>query len=39
LQTHPMAPLLAEIVAAGGVVPMLLKDGYIHAEPFNASSS
>jgi 3-isopropylmalate/(R)-2-methylmalate dehydratase small subunit len=39
LQTHPMAPLLAEIVAAGGVVPMLLKDGYIHAEPFIASSS
>lgn len=39
LQTHPMAPLLAEIVAAGGVIPMLLKDGYIHAEPFNASSS
>jgi 3-isopropylmalate/(R)-2-methylmalate dehydratase small subunit len=39
LTTHPMAPLLAEIVAAGGVVPMLLKDGYIHAEPFNASSS
>jgi len=39
LQTHPMAPLLAEIVAAGGVVPMLLKDGYIHAEPFMASSS
>ena len=39
VQTHPMAPLLAEIVAAGGVVPMLVKDGYIHAEPFNASSS
>ena len=39
LQTHPMAPLLAEIVAAGGVVPMLLKEGYIHAEPFMASSS
>jgi 3-isopropylmalate/(R)-2-methylmalate dehydratase small subunit len=39
LTTHPMAPLLAEIVASGGVVPMLLKDGYIHAEPFNASSS
>lgn len=39
LQTHPMASLLVEIVAAGGVVPMLLKDGYIHAEPFNASSS
>ena len=39
LQTHPMAPLLAEIVAAGGVIPMLLKEGYIHAEPFVASSS
>ena len=34
-----MAQLLAEIVAAGGVVPMLLKEGYIHAEPFTASSS
>ncbi len=39
LQTHPMAPLLAEIVAAGGVIPMLIKDGYIYAEPFMASSS
>ena len=39
LQTHPMAPLLAEIVAAGGVIPMLLKEGYIHAEPFVAASS
>lgn len=39
MTTHPMAPLLAEIVAASGVVPMLLKDGYIHAEPFIASSA
>ena len=31
--------VVAEIVAAGGVIPMLLKDGYIHAEPFNASSN
>ena len=39
IQTHPLAPLLAEIVAAGGVIPMLLKEGYIHAEPFVAASS
>lgn len=39
IQTHPMAPLLVEIVAAGGVIPMLVKEGYIHAEPFAAGSS
>jgi 3-isopropylmalate/(R)-2-methylmalate dehydratase small subunit len=39
IQTHPLAPLLAEIVAAGGVIPMLIKEGYIHAEPFAAASS
>lgn len=39
IQTHPLAPPLAEIVIAGGVIPMLLKEGYIHAEPFVASSS
>ena len=31
--------LLAEIVIAGGVIPMLVKDGYLHAEPFAAASS
>ena len=40
LHDRPRAEaLVAEIVAAGGVIPMLLKDGYIHAEPFNASSN
>jgi 3-isopropylmalate/(R)-2-methylmalate dehydratase small subunit len=39
LQGKPLASLLAEIVIAGGVIPMLLKEGYIHAEPFAAASS
>lgn len=39
IQTRPMAPLLAEIVAAGGVIPMLVKEDCIHAEPFAAASS
>jgi 3-isopropylmalate/(R)-2-methylmalate dehydratase small subunit len=39
IQAQPMAPLLAEIVAAGGVIPMLLKEGCIDAEPFVAASS
>jgi 3-isopropylmalate/(R)-2-methylmalate dehydratase small subunit len=39
LKMHPMAPLLVDIVVAGGVIPMLLKEGYIHAEPFAAASA
>ena len=39
LEVAPLAPLLAEIVAAGGVIPMLVKEGYIHPEPFVAASS
>lgn len=39
LAVAPLAPLLAEIVAAGGVIPMLLKEGCIHPEPFVAASS
>jgi 3-isopropylmalate/(R)-2-methylmalate dehydratase small subunit len=39
IQGKALAPLLAEMVMAGGVIPMLLKEGYIHAEPFVASSS
>ena len=39
LQTAPLAPLLAEIVAAGGVIPMLLKEGDVEAEPFVAASA
>ena len=38
-QVTPLAPLLAEIVRAGGVIPMLLKEGCIHPEPFVAASS
>ncbi len=39
VQTPPLAPLLAEIVAAGGVIPMLVKDGDVEATPFIAASS
>jgi len=39
VQGKPLAPLLAQIVIAGGVIPMLLKEGFIHAEPFVASAS
>lgn len=39
IQGKPLAPLLAEIVIAGGVIPMLLKEGYIHAESFVAAAS
>ena len=39
LQTAPLAPLLAEIVAAGGVIPMLVNGGDIEPAPFIAVSS
>jgi 3-isopropylmalate/(R)-2-methylmalate dehydratase small subunit len=39
IQGKPLAPLLAEIVIAGGVIAMLLKEGFIHDEPFAASAS
>jgi len=39
IQGKPLASLLAEIVIAGGVIPMLLKEGFIHEEPFVASAS
>ncbi|MGZ8201868.1 MAG: LeuD/DmdB family oxidoreductase small subunit [Burkholderiales bacterium] len=39
LQTQPLAPLLVDIVEAGGVIPMLIKEGYVHAEPFAAAAS
>jgi 3-isopropylmalate/(R)-2-methylmalate dehydratase small subunit len=39
LEVAPLAPLLAEVVAAGGVIPMLLKDGDIEAEPFVPATS
>ena len=35
----PLAPLLADIVTAGGVIQMLLREDYIHAGSFVASSS
>ncbi len=38
-QAKPLDPLLAKIVTAGGVIPMLLKQGSIYAEPFAAASS
>jgi len=39
LRGKPMAPLLAEVVVAGGVIPMLIKEGYIEEDSFVASSS
>lgn len=39
IQGKPLAPLLAEIVIAGGVIPMLVKEGFIHEEPFAAAAS
>lgn len=33
IQTKPLPPLLAEIVLAGGLVPMLAKGGWIEASP------
>ena len=39
IRGKPLAPLLAEIVIAGGVIPMLLKEGFINEEPFAASAS
>ena len=39
LKTAPLAPLLADIVAAGGVIPMLVKEGDVEPAPFIAISS
>ena len=39
LQGKPLAPLLAEIVLAGGVISLLVREGYVGAEPFVAASS
>jgi len=39
LQGKPLPPLLAEIVVAGGVIPMLVREGYLHEQPFAAASS
>jgi len=33
----PLAPLLADIVIAGGVIPMLVAEGFIESEPFVAA--
>jgi len=39
LQGKPLASLLAEVVVAGGVIPMLIKEGYIEEESFIALPS
>jgi len=39
LQGKPLAPLLAEIVLAGGVIPMLIREGFIAEESFVALPS
>jgi len=33
LQGRPLAPLLAEIVLAGGVLPLLVRDGFVEPQP------
>ena len=38
LQGKPLEQLLAEIVVAGGVIPMLIREGYIEEEPTDATS-
>ena len=35
----PLPKLLADIAVAGGVVPMLVKEGYVEDEPFVAASA
>jgi len=39
LQGKPLERLLAEIVVAGGVIPMLVKEGYIEPEPTEAQET
>lgn len=39
LTGQPLVPLLADIVRAGGVVPMLIRDGFLEATPYVASMS
>lgn len=38
ITARPLAPLLAELVQAGGIVPMLVAEGYIEEEPFVAAT-
>ncbi len=38
LKGKPLEKLLAEIVLAGGVIPMLVREGYIESEPTEAGS-
>jgi 3-isopropylmalate/(R)-2-methylmalate dehydratase small subunit len=38
LQGAPMAPLLLETVEAGGVLPMLVREGYVEEVAYLASS-
>jgi 3-isopropylmalate/(R)-2-methylmalate dehydratase small subunit len=38
-QGRPLAPLLADIIAAGGVMQMLIREGYVEKEAFTAASA
>lgn len=38
-QGRPLAPLLGEIIAAGGVMQMLIREGYVEKEAFTAASA
>lgn len=38
LQGQPMAPLLLDTIRAGGVLPMLVREGYVEATAFVASN-
>lgn len=37
IQAAPLAPLLADIVVAGGVMPMLIREGYVESTSFVAA--
>ena len=39
LQGKPLVTLLAEIVVSGGVIPMLIREGYVETEPTDATSN
>jgi 3-isopropylmalate/(R)-2-methylmalate dehydratase small subunit len=38
ITTRPLAPLLAELVEAGGIIPMLVAEGYVEKQPFVAAT-
>jgi 3-isopropylmalate/(R)-2-methylmalate dehydratase small subunit len=39
LTGQPLVPLLADIVRAGGVVPMLIREGWLESSPYSAPAS